>query len=112
MSTTDTGKKAEAAAADYLQKQGYTIREHNWRTRWCEIDVIAEKDDTIFFVEVKYRKTSAYGDGLEYITPKKLQQMAFAAEFWVASHHWKGSYELAAAAVSGDDFQVTDIIPV
>ncbi len=109
-STTDTGRQAEEAVAAHLKKHGYKILEHNWRTRWCEIDVVARKGNTVYFVEVKYRKSSYQGDGLEYITPKKLNQMTFAAEIWVTSRKWQGEYVLAAAAVSGTEFQVTDFI--
>jgi uncharacterized protein (TIGR00252 family) len=108
MSTTDTGRKAEAAVARFLQSQGYEIIEHNWRTRWCEIDIVARKESTVYFVEVKYRRTNRQGDGLMYITPKKLNQMSFAAELWVSNHRWDGEYTLSAASVSGDNFQVVD----
>ena len=110
MSTTSTGQQAENAVAEYLRTRGYQIIEQNWRTRWCEIDVVAQKDDTTYFVEVKYRKSSYQGDGLAYITDKKLQQMSFAAELWVSSNNWQGGYELLGAAVTGDDFVVTDLI--
>lgn len=110
MSTTDTGRKAEAAVAEYLKRQGYKILDQNWRTRWCEIDIVAQQGQVIYFVEVKYRKTSNQGDGLDYITPKKLQQMSFAAEFWVARNNWHGEYTLAAASVFGDTFEVKNVI--
>ena len=112
MSTTETGRRAESAVALYLQKQGHKILEQNWRTRWCEIDIVSQKDKTVYFTEVKYRASSRQGDGLDYITPKKLQQMAFAAEFWVASHSWHGEYTLAGGAVLGEDFTVTDFIEI
>ncbi len=110
MSTTETGRKAEAAVAAHLQKQGHKILEQNWRTRWCEIDIVSQKDNTVYFTEVKYRASDRQGDGLDYITPKKQQQMAFAAEFWVASHNWQGEYTLAASAVSGSTYEITDFI--
>jgi uncharacterized protein (TIGR00252 family) len=110
MNTTNTGREAEEAVAEYLHGQGYKILDQNWRTRWCEIDVVAQKGDTVFFVEVKYRRTSRQGDGLEYITNKKLQQMSFAAELWVSNHRWQGEYYLAAASVAGDNYQVTNFI--
>lgn len=110
MNTTETGKRAEEAAATQLQAQGYTILTQNWRTRWCEIDIVAQKANTIYFVEVKYRKNDRHGDGFSYITPKKLQQMEFAAEMWVHNHRWNGNYMLAACAVTGHDFRVEDII--
>lgn len=110
MSATDSGRKAEKAVAEYLKTRGFKILEHNWRTRWCEIDVVAQKGAAVYFVEVKYRRTTRQGDGLEYITPKKLDQMTFAAELWVSNHDWSGEYTLAAASVSGDNFMVTDFI--
>lgn len=110
MSTTETGRKAEAAVAEYLREHGYKIVAHNWRTRWCEIDIVAQKNGAVYFVEVKYRRTSLQGDGLAYITNKKLQQMTFAAELWVSNHGWSGDYALAAAAVAGDNFRVTDFV--
>lgn len=110
MSTTATGQKAEAAATEYLQSQGYKIIQRNWKTRICEIDIVAEKAKTIYFVEVKYRQSAKNGSGLEYITSQKLHQMAFAAEHWVSEHDWPGAYCLSAVAVAGDDFVVTDSI--
>jgi uncharacterized protein (TIGR00252 family) len=110
MSTTELGQRAEQAVADYLKKKGYKILEHNWRTRWCEIDVVAQKGQTVFFVEVKYRESDRQGDGLEYITPKKLTQMTFAAELWVSNHNWQGEYCLVAAGVTGTSFIVQEII--
>jgi uncharacterized protein (TIGR00252 family) len=110
MSTTDIGRKAENAVTEYLEQKGYEILERNWRTRWCEIDVVALKDMTVYFVEVKYRKNNYQGDGLEYITPKKLQQMHFAAELWVNNRRWSDDYVLAATAVTGSGFDVTDFI--
>lgn len=112
MSSTDRGKLAESSVAEYLTSKGYVIIEQNWRTRWCEIDVVAKKSDTIFFVEVKYRESSRQGDGLEYITPKKLDQMTFAAELWVSNHDWQGEYCLAAAAVSGEDYIVQSFLEI
>lgn len=101
MNTTNTGRFAEETAANYLKEYGYNIIENNWRTRWCEIDLVAEKDKVIFFVEVKYRKSSVWGGGLEAITSKKVEQMRFAAEMWVQVNDFKGDYRLLAIAVEG-----------
>ncbi len=110
ISTTGMGRHAEDTAAEYLKRNGYTILDQNWRTRWCEIDIVAKKDNTVSFVEVKYRKSDAFGGGLEYITPKKQQQMAFAAEFWVSSNKWKGDYNLSAVEVTGLKFEITEFL--
>lgn len=99
MSNYSSGHEAERQVAQYLEKQGFKILELNWRTRWCEIDIIAEKDKIVHFVEVKLRKTLAQGSGLDYITPKKLKQMKFAAEFWLANNNFDGECVLSAAEI-------------
>jgi putative endonuclease len=53
--TFEKGKSGENKAADYLRTLGYTISAKNWRMGKYEIDLIAENDDTILFVEVKTR---------------------------------------------------------
>ena len=93
------GDQAEADVARFLLTKGYEIVDRNWRTRWCEIDIIAVKDDQMHFVEVKFRSSEAWGDGLDYITSKKQKQMRYAAEFWSHSHNWEGDALLSAAAV-------------
>lgn len=106
--STEIGRKAEDNAAIYLKRRGYRIVERNWRTRWCEIDIVAERRKVIYFVEVKYRGNSQCGPGLDYITPGKLRQMQFAAEFWMASHDAVADYRLAAIELSGPKCQVTE----
>lgn len=102
MPTTETGREAEAAAAQYMESQGYRILERNWRTRFCEIDLVAQKEGALSFVEVKYRRSHDAGAGFEYITPAKLQRMRRAAEAWVQRRSWSGDYGLGAIQVTGD----------
>lgn len=64
----------------------------------------------MYLVEVKYRASDSWGGGLEYITPKKLDQMRFAAEMWAQANNWTGDYRLAALEVSGSEFEVTTFI--
>ncbi|HUS26456.1 MAG TPA: YraN family protein [Nevskiaceae bacterium] len=110
MSTFETGRKAEAAAAAFLQRNDCTIIDQNWRTLRCEIDIIAKRQNVIYFCEVKYRVSDRQGSGLDYITPKKLNQMRFAAETWVHSNKWKGDYQLCAIEVSGPHFRITRVV--
>ena len=59
-----------------MKKLGYKILEKNWKySRIGEIDIIAQDKDVIVFVEVKYRRTKAYGLAIEAITPKKLEKI-------------------------------------
>ena len=110
MTTFETGRRAEAAAARFLEAKGCEIVAQNWRTRWCEIDIIASRGNTIYFCEVKYRRGQAQGSGLDYITEAKLARMRFAAESWVHAHTWRGAYELCAIEVSGTAFRITAAI--
>lgn len=110
MQTTYIGRRAEQAASAHLQNLGYDIVDQNWRRRECEIDIVARKQDCVYFVEVKFRMTNAAGSGLEYIGPRKLRQMSYAAERWVAERHWNQEYVLAAIEVSGPGYEVTDFI--
>lgn len=110
--TRDIGNAGEQAAAEWLEREGHEIVARNWRTRWCEIDIISRRDNTLFFTEVKYRKNTRYGDGLAAITAKKQQQMRFAAELFLAKHPQCGGYDiqLLAADVSGQPPEVQQVV--
>lgn len=107
-----SGRKAEAAAANYARSQGYIILAQNWRTAHAEIDIVARKGSTIRCIEVKYRRTAQYGTGLDYITTAKLRQMHKAALMWKQENNWYGAIELGACEVSGSDFSITAFIAV
>ena len=102
----EAGHQGEGAAVKYLEKLGHKIIAHNWKTKWCEIDIISELDDVLYFTEAKYRRM---GGGLNAITPAKQKQMRFAAEMYLKNYPTK-SARLAAIAVSGDNYQVTDFL--
>lgn len=110
MTNYSAGHDAEKHAADYLKKRGYKIKELNWKTRYCEIDIIAEKQKIIWFIEVKSRKNSSQGFGYEYVTSTKLRQMQFAAEMWVQENSWSEDCRLAVVSVDAGDFTLIDDI--
>ncbi|OGL31109.1 hypothetical protein A3F37_01880 [Candidatus Saccharibacteria bacterium RIFCSPHIGHO2_12_FULL_41_12] len=103
------GAEAEQRVCDYLQNKKYKILGQNWKTKFCEIDIIAKKNNCIYFVEVKYRVTDDQGGGLEVINNKKLFQMRRGAEAWVTQNNWPGEYTLSVAEVSGENFQINFI---
>lgn len=104
-----TGHEAEKHAAKYLEDLEYNIVALNWTNRLAEIDIVAESDEVIYFVEVKYRSSGDQGRGLDYITPAKLRQMEFAATAWCLDNEHEGDYELSAIEMSAD-FVVTEFI--
>lgn len=109
MTNHATGHQAEKDAAEYLDSQGFKIVELNWKTKYCEIDILAEKDKTVYFVEVKYRAKNTQGGGFDYITPAKLKQMRFSANMWLANNNWQGDCTLAAVAASPQGFEFVEI---
>lgn len=110
MNSYEIGQAAERAASEYLESLGFRIITRNWRTKWCEIDIIAIKAQIISFIEVKYRSNIKNGSGLEYITLKKLDQMTRAAESFVQAKKWDGQYQLAAIEVTGNGLKVTSFL--
>lgn len=111
MNATERGRKAETAAKVYLEMRGYSIVEQNWRRPRCEIDIIAQKDGAIYFVEVKYRYNDQQGGDLEAITASKLRQMRYAAAAWVEETKWRGEYVLSAIDIAGPTFAVLNFVP-
>ncbi len=72
MNNREFGSIGEDLACEYLIKNGYQILERNIHfSRLCEIDIIAKLKNKIIFVEVKTRKTNAFGSPLEAITKTK-----------------------------------------
>jgi len=110
ISSKQIGDKGENLACEFLTKNmGMTILDRNWKTRHCEIDIVAEKLGIIYFIEVKYRRSNKYGDGLEAINARKLNQMVYAAETWVTVNNWLGDYQLLVAAVNPDGVELVEI---
>lgn len=114
-SSSFVGREAEGIVADYLRSHGHTIVSRNHKTKFYEIDIISTLGSTIYFTEVKYRQSQSRGTSLEMINKKKLDQMRFAAEaFLKFQPHLKNNFSpvLAAAAVSGEDFQLDEWLPL
>ena len=109
VTTKEVGDRAEDVVAEYLKLQGHTILARNWKTKICEIDIVSQLGDTVYFTEVKYRKNANQGGGMAAITPKKLRQMKFAAEYYALKHKLdKTNMFLAGADVAGDDFRMKE----
>jgi putative endonuclease len=77
------GKEGESLAEKYLISENHLILEKNYRNFLGEIDIISERNDTIFFIEVKNWKGL---NPLETFTPKKIKKMRNLAEIFLANH--------------------------
>lgn len=78
------GQWGETRAAEYLQQLGYKIRARNWRTKYGEIDIIAQRSGTLYFFEVKSRTAQRYGRPGEAVTWRKRQQLLCTARSYLA----------------------------
>jgi putative endonuclease len=73
------GRKAEEAAAGYIQQQGYRLKERNYRCSLGEIDLIAEDGDCLVFIEVRSRKSAVFGlpqETVNWVKQRKLRKLA------------------------------------
>lgn len=84
-----TGQYGERAAADYLARQGYILLHKNYRYRRSEVDIIARKDHTLVFVEVKTRATDGYGYPEEAVNYKKERMLLKAADQYIHATQWQ-----------------------
>jgi putative endonuclease len=73
------GNKGEDIAAALLKKKGYKILERNFTAKNGEVDIIAQKNKTLVFVEVKLRADDSFGGGLAAVTKAKQQKITKAA---------------------------------
>jgi|TARA_B110000240_G_C13470511_1_gene440728 putative endonuclease len=81
----ELGKKGEQLAIDYLVEKGYTILDKNWRFQKAEIDIIAQKENTLAVVEVKTRSSDYFGNPQDFVNPKKIQLSVSAINEYVIS---------------------------
>lgn len=79
----ELGKLGEELAVEFLQKEGYEILETNWTFQKAEIDIIAQKDDTLAVVEVKTRSSLEFGLPQDFVKPKKIQLLVKAINEYV-----------------------------
>lgn len=80
------GSEAEDQARRYLNALGIAFVSRNYRCRCGEIDLIMRDDDTLVFVEVRYRKSAAFGSALESITQAKIRKLRLAAKTYLLEH--------------------------
>lgn len=83
LSHLDDGKRAEALAADYLQRRGLAVVARNYRCPMGEIDLILRDGATLVFAEVRLRKNSAFGGAAGSITQQKQRKLRLAAQHYL-----------------------------
>lgn len=82
----DFGRAGEDRAAAHLRTLGYAILDRNWRCPQGEIDIVALTDETLCIVEVKTRRSEAFGHPFEAIDERKLRRLWRLAFAWATEH--------------------------
>lgn len=84
--TIERGAEAERAAVDWLRREGFLIMDTNWRSGRYELDIVAQKGDTVHFIEVKCRKSGGLSSPEEALTAHKARSLLTAANHYIAQH--------------------------
>ncbi|HJU46107.1 MAG TPA: YraN family protein, partial [Chitinophagaceae bacterium] len=102
-------------AKEYLQQRGFSVLHNNWKYECYEIDLIAAKNRKLHFVEVKTRKSSAFGFPEESVTKKKFDRLQkAAAQFQYKHPQWRQvQYDILSIFIDGngkaDYFYIEDV---
>ena len=97
------GRAGERATIKFLKKNGYRIIEKNFRTQAGEVDVIAEHEKVLVFVEVKTRSGSQLGHPVEALTPYKQKKIGQIAQGFLAKHNIQDRQcRFDVVSISGD----------
>lgn len=109
--TTLVGSNGEDAVCKYLREKGHKVQARNFKTKFCEIDVVSVCGSNLYFTEVKTRKSTDFGGGFGAVDKKKLEKMKFAAGVFLKARPEYQKYDplLAVASVNGD-YQVQDFV--
>ncbi|MGR9106346.1 MAG: YraN family protein [Gammaproteobacteria bacterium] len=96
------GAEAESIALEFLQKKGMRLIERNYRCAAGEIDLIMEHSDKLVFVEVRFRKTAAFGSALESVDSRKKSRIIRCASLYLATRKISGAARFDVVAVAPD----------
>ena len=103
------GDRGEQVVVDYLEASRHEIVARNYKTKLFEVDIISQKDRVLYFTEVKYRRDSDFGAGLDFIDQKKQQKMRLSVKgFMEANPEYADFTPTLAVAAVGKDFKLEE----
>jgi putative endonuclease len=83
---TRLGDRGEEAARQFLQAKGYQVLAAKYRCQWGEVDLVAQEGDELVFVEVRTRRSAAFGTPEESLTPAKVRHLLAACQHYLQQH--------------------------
>ncbi len=86
MNNSTRGRLGEDIAVEALRKLGYRILIRNYRFGKAEVDIIAQKDSVLAFVEVKWRSNNLFGDPQNFVSKQQQKRLIAAADHYVRSN--------------------------
>lgn len=93
------GQIGEQLAKEYLEKENFKILEQNYRTRFAEIDLIAEKNNVLVFVEVRTKVGENFGSPEDTINKNKLRKVLWNAKSYTGLKNWQGAARIDAICI-------------
>lgn len=104
----ELGKLGEELAAEYLLKNGYVILETNWVFQKAEIDILAQKENTLAVVEVKTRSSIEFGLPQDFVKSKKIQLLVKAVNAYVTENDLDQEvrFDIIAISKKGQEFVI------
>jgi putative endonuclease len=94
----ELGRKGEAIAKAHLEAAGYEVLDENWTFGKAEVDLIAYKDQTIIFTEVKTRTGTGFGQPEDFVDNRKQKLLAQAADeyIYLMNHQGDARFDIIA----------------
>ena len=100
LTTREQGEYTENLACQYLEQKGFKLIEKNFNCKVGEIDLIMRDDDSLVFVEVRYRKSNHFGSAAESITANKQSKLIKTASLYLQRHDKLNKYPARFDVVS------------
>lgn len=108
-----TGSRGEDMAVLFLEKQGYTVLDRNYRRRFGEIDIVAEEGGVLVFIEVKARKNNRYGNPFEAVDVRKQKKLSRMAQDYISRHKMEdrpARFDVVAVRLNPDSRSEVELI--
>ena len=107
----ELGIKGEMAAANFMRNGGYKVIKQNWTMHRHEIDIIAEDEEYIIFVEVKTRTSRQWGNPEDFIGRTKIKRIVEAADLYLKLNDIDkpARFDIISAVWDGQNFEIEHI---